>query len=123
MAPLRATLVTSFVRSLFGWPSPTPAYSPTITHPNATPPYVPNFVAGAALPCTLALTDNWAAIDRAGFMQKNEREIREPTVVACARTLRQTGWKFGAVGFSDRGWAAHRLGAKSIGPRWWSILW
>jgi dienelactone hydrolase len=47
---------------------------------------------------------------------RNSRQIREPEIFDCARTLREKYKKVGVAGFCYGGWAAFRLGAKEHQP-------
>lgn len=78
--------------------------------------YVPDFFDGEVLPFKPICAGNWHLVDVAGFMKKNSRAIREPLIFECARALRATHKKVGAVGFCYGGWAVFRLGAKEHQP-------
>ncbi|PYI03757.1 alpha/beta-hydrolase [Aspergillus sclerotiicarbonarius CBS 121057] len=68
------------------------------------------------LPVEPLLNERWAEIDLPGFLGRNSREIREPEIFDCARTLRQRHERVGVAGFCYGGWAAFRLGAKEHQP-------
>jgi dienelactone hydrolase len=78
--------------------------------------YVPDFFGGEVLPFEPINKNRWHEIDIPGFIKKNTREIREPEIFECARTLRTKHKKVGAVGFCFGGWAVFRLGAKEHQP-------
>lgn len=57
-------------------------------------------------------TSQWHKLDLPSFMQRNSKSIREPQIMACARTLRSQHKKTGVIGFCYGGWGAFRLGGK-----------
>jgi len=78
--------------------------------------YVPDFFGGDVLPFGPICRGDWHELDVPGFLKKNSRDIREPEIFECARTLRAKHKKVGAVGFCFGGWAVFRLGAKEHQP-------
>src|SRR5262249_54608411 len=78
--------------------------------------YLPDFFGGETLPFGPIINGHWNEVDVPGFVKKNSREIREPEIFDCARTLRQKHKKVGVVGFCYGGWAVFRLGAKEHQP-------
>ncbi|EJD36894.1 alpha/beta-hydrolase [Auricularia subglabra TFB-10046 SS5] len=74
--------------------------------------YVPDFFGGEVLDHALLLAGRFAELDIGAFLQRNSRAIREPEIFDCARKLRETYKKVGAVGYCYGGWAVFRLGAK-----------
>ena len=48
--------------------------------------YVPDFFGGDVLPFDAINRGDWHEIDLPGFMKKNNREIREPEILKCARS-------------------------------------
>ncbi|KAH9901807.1 dienelactone hydrolase family protein [Xylariomycetidae sp. FL2044] len=79
--------------------------------------YLPDFFGGDVLPFDLLLAGRFDLIDMKTFMSKNGREAREPEIFACARALRETYAKVGAIGFCYGGWAVARLGAREHADR------
>lgn len=73
--------------------------------------YMPDFFGGESLEAEKILQSRWAEMDMAGFRKRNDREIREKEIFACARELRAKYAKLGAVGYCFGGWAVLRLGA------------
>ena len=74
--------------------------------------YLPDFFGGEVLPAEPLLRGEFHKVDIAGYMKRNSREIREPEIFECAKTLRAEYKKIGAVGYCFGGWAVFRLGAK-----------
>ena len=54
----------------------------------------------------------WGPLDLPGFLARNSKAIREPEIMACAKSLREKYKRVGAIGFCYGGWAVFRLGAK-----------
>ena len=74
--------------------------------------YVPDFFGGEVLDKTLILQGRFEELDMVGFISRNNREIREPEIFACATALREKGYKkIGAIGYCFGGWAVARLAA------------
>ncbi|PGH31415.1 esterase/lipase [[Emmonsia] crescens] len=78
--------------------------------------YLPDFFGGLVLSFENIIADRFDLLDLPNLMKKNSREIREPEIFECARALRQTHKKVGAIGFCYGGWAVFRLGAKEHQP-------
>ncbi|KAF1990708.1 dienelactone hydrolase [Aulographum hederae CBS 113979] len=78
--------------------------------------YLPDFFAGEVLPFEPLLNLRFHEVDIAGFMGRNNRQVREPDIFAAAKTLRTKHKKLGAIGFCYGGWACFRLGAKEHQP-------
>ncbi|KAK7409230.1 hypothetical protein QQX98_008606 [Neonectria punicea] len=78
--------------------------------------YVPDFFGGEVLPFDLIRDEKWGDLDLAGFIGRNSRAVREPLLFACARALRRSHAKVGAVGYCYGGWAVFRLGAREHQP-------
>lgn len=78
--------------------------------------YVPDFFGGESVDREDALAGRFDKIDLHGFIGRNSREIREPEIFACAKSLKAEGKKVAAVGFCYGGWAVFRLGAKEHDP-------
>jgi dienelactone hydrolase len=74
--------------------------------------YVPDFFGGEVLDFEAVDNEQWHRIDLPGMMQRNSRQVREPEILKCARTLRSKYKTLGAIGFCWGGWAVFRLGAK-----------
>jgi dienelactone hydrolase len=53
----------------------------------------------------------WKELDLPGFEKRNSKQVREPEILACARSLRLQYKRVGAIGFCFGGWAVFRLGA------------
>jgi len=51
-------------------------------------------------------------LDLPGFIGRNSKEIRSPEIFACAKALRASYKKVGAIGYCYGGWACFRLAAK-----------
>ncbi|EER41652.1 dienelactone hydrolase [Histoplasma capsulatum var. duboisii H88] len=79
--------------------------------------YLPDFFGGAILSFENIIAGRFDLIDIPNFMKENGREIREPEIFECARALRLSYKKVGAIGFCYGGWAVFRLGAKEHQPR------
>ncbi|KAF8847704.1 alpha/beta-hydrolase [Acephala macrosclerotiorum] len=78
--------------------------------------YVPDFFGGESVDHAHVLAGRFDKIDLHGFLAKNSRDIREPEIFACAKTLKSQYKKVAAVGFCYGGWAVFRLGAKEHNP-------
>ncbi|KAK4035224.1 Alpha/Beta hydrolase protein [Parachaetomium inaequale] len=75
--------------------------------------YLPDFFGGEVVPFEPVLAGRFDEIDLPAWTARNNREVREPEIVAFARALRASGEydKIGAIGFCFGGWAVFRLGA------------
>lgn len=112
--PSAAVLI---VHDLFGWSFPNVRlladhYAREV---NATV-YLPDFFGGESLDREYLLQGRWAELDVASFFQRNGRVQREPEIFACARALRESYAKVGAVGYCYGGWAVFRLSAAEHQP-------
>ncbi|KAF1847725.1 dienelactone hydrolase family protein [Cucurbitaria berberidis CBS 394.84] len=75
--------------------------------------YIPDFFGGEELDQVAILEGRFHDVDLRGFQTRNAREVREPEIFACAKTLRENGYKkIGAVGYCFGGWAVLRLAAR-----------
>ncbi|KAK2792686.1 hypothetical protein FQN51_001605 [Onygenales sp. PD_10] len=112
--PDRAVL---HIHDAFGWTFPNARLLADhyAREANATV-YVPDFFGGEVLSAEAIINERFDELDTAGFKTRNTREIREPEILECAKALRQTYKKVGAVGFCFGGWAVFRLGAKEHQP-------
>jgi dienelactone hydrolase len=74
--------------------------------------YVPDFFDSEVIDPRILAEEKWDSFDFAGFMSRNARDVREPEIVECAKTLRQKYKKVGAVGYCYGGWAVFRLASR-----------
>ncbi|KAL2825521.1 Alpha/Beta hydrolase protein [Aspergillus pseudoustus] len=79
--------------------------------------YVPDFFGGEVIaPEIVRDFARLRQLDMPGFLARNSKLTREGEIVACAKAIRATYTKVGAIGFCFGGWAVFRLGAKSHEP-------
>ncbi|OJD23197.1 hypothetical protein ACJ73_05454 [Blastomyces percursus] len=78
--------------------------------------YLPDFFGGVILSVENVIVNRFDLLDLPNFVKQNGRDMREPEIFECARDLRQTYKKVGAIGFCYGGWAVFRLGAKEHHP-------
>ncbi|KAK0727631.1 Alpha/Beta hydrolase protein [Lasiosphaeria miniovina] len=76
--------------------------------------YVPDLFDGWVVSREAVFAKRYEDIDMAGFLARNNREKREPEIIAAARALRAKYARVGVVGFCYGGWASARLGAKDL---------
>ncbi|KAF7535363.1 hypothetical protein G7054_g5463 [Neopestalotiopsis clavispora] len=75
--------------------------------------YLPDFFGGEALPLDILNDESrWAELNLPAFLERNSKAVRFPEMEECARALRTTHRRLGAVGFCYGGWAVFRLGDK-----------
>lgn len=78
--------------------------------------YMPDFFGGETVDEDAVIKGRWDEIDLVGFEKRNNRQIREPQILSCAKALREKYAKVGAIGYCFGGWAVFRLGAKEHDP-------
>jgi dienelactone hydrolase len=77
--------------------------------------YMPDFFAGEQLDAQKIKQGKFHELDMEGFKARNSRAVREPEIFACAcaRALRESYSKIGAVGYCYGGWAVLSLASTS----------
>ncbi|KAH6974598.1 putative endo-1,3-1,4-beta-D-glucanase [Ilyonectria sp. MPI-CAGE-AT-0026] len=108
------TVAIMIIHDLFGWTFRNTRlladhYAEEV---NATV-YIPDFFGGEVISVEI-LSDpsQFQKLDIPSFTNRNSKAIREPEIFDCARALRSTYQRLGAIGFCYGGWGVFRLGAK-----------
>lgn len=101
------------ISDLFGWTFPNlRLLADHFANEVAATVYLPDFFGGEVISADALLNERWQEIDLPAFKQRNSREIREPSVFAFVRAMKERHAKVGAIGYCFGGWAVFRLGAK-----------
>ncbi|MCJ1307918.1 hypothetical protein MMC25_001566 [Agyrium rufum] len=110
-------LAVMIVHDIFGWTLPnTRLLADHFAKEANCTAYLPDFFAGEVIPeeaLEAAAQDpaKMKALDLASFISRHSKAIRGPEIVACAKSLKSSYAKVGAVGYCYGGWACAQLAA------------
>lgn len=107
------------IHDLFGWEFPNiRRLADHIAREAGATVYVPDFFGGEHLPWAPIAAGKFEALGASlhAFVRKNGRDVREPELFECAKTLRRGFAKVGAAGFCYGGWACLRLASAQHQP-------